>query len=146
MTSKNFLSKVDNMSFYVFWLTPIIVFWGTAALILALYTPILGWISLPIEWIMALMGVSESHLAASAIMSGLADNYLPVIIGSGISSVTTKIIVAMMSILSIVYLSETATLLTSTKTVPRFIDVIIIFLERTYIALPFVILFAKLIS
>ena len=79
-------------------------------------------------------------------MSGLADNYLPVIIGSGISSVTTKIIVAMMSILSIVYLSETATLLTSTKTVPRFIDVIIIFLERTYIALPFVILFAKLIS
>lgn len=146
VTSKNFLSKVDNMSFYVFWLTPIIVFWGTAALILALYTPILGWISLPIEWIMALMGVSESHLAASAIMSGLADNYLPVIIGSGISSVTTKIIVAMMSILSIVYLSETATLLTSTKTVPRFIDVIIIFLERTYIALPFVILFAKLIS
>lgn len=146
VTGKNFLAKVDNMSFYVFWLTPIIVFWGTAALVLALYTPILGWVSLPLEWIMSLMGVSESHLAASAIMSGLADNYLPVIIGSGIHAVTTKIIVAMMSILSIIYLSETATLLTSTKTVPRFIDVIIIFLERTYIALPFVILFAKLIS
>lgn len=146
VTGKNFINKIDNMTFYVFWLTPIIVFWGTAALITALYTPILGWISLPLEWIMTLMGVSEANIAASAIMSGLADNYLPVIIGSGITDVSTKLIVAMMSILSIIYLSETATLLTSTKTVPRFIDVIIIFLERTYLSLPFVILFVKLIA
>ncbi|EHJ57197.1 hypothetical protein HMPREF9318_01896 [Streptococcus urinalis FB127-CNA-2] len=146
MTSKNFIAKIDNMSFYIFWLTPIIVFWGTAALVLALYTPVLGWISLPLEWIMNLMGVSQAHIAASAIMSGLADNYLPVIIGSSITATSTKIIVAMMSILSIIYLSETATLLTSTKTVPRFIDVIFIFLERTYLSLPFVILFVKLIA
>lgn len=146
VTSENFISKIDNMTFYIFWLTPIIVFWGTAALILATHTPILSYISLPIEWILSLMGVEESKVAASAIMSGLADNYLPVIIGESIQNVQTRIIVAMMSIISIIYLSETATLLSSTKMVPRFVDVIIIFLERTFIALPFVVLFVKIIA
>ena len=146
VTSKNFISKIDNMTFYIFWLTPIIVFWGTAALILATHTPVISYVSLPIEWILSFMGVEESKVAASAIMSGIADNYLPVIIGESIQSVQTRVIVAMMSIISIIYLSETATLLTSTKMVPRFIDVIIIFLERTFIALPFVVLFVKLIA
>lgn len=146
VTSKNFISKIDNMTFFIFWLTPIIVFWGTAALILATHTPVISYVSLPIEWILSFMGVEESKVAASAIMSGIADNYLPVIIGESIQSVQTRVIVAMMSIISIIYLSETATLLTSTKMVPRFIDVIIIFLERTFIALPFVVLFVKLIA
>lgn len=57
VTSENFISKIDNMTFYIFWLTPIIVFWGTAALILATHTPVLSYVSLPIEWILSLMGV-----------------------------------------------------------------------------------------
>lgn len=141
---KNFVAKIDNMTFYVFWLTPIIVCWGTAALVIALFTPVLGWISLPLELIMKLFGVKEAGIAASAIMSGLADNYLPVIIGGSIHAASTKVIVAMMSILSIIYLSETATLLSSTKIINKFWQIILIFLERTYIALPFVILFVKL--
>ncbi|HBF3624331.1 TPA: nucleoside recognition domain-containing protein, partial [Clostridioides difficile] len=87
--------------------------------------------------------VKEAGIAASAIMSGLADNYLPVIIGGSIQAASTKVIVAMMSILSIIYLSETATLLSSTKIIKKFWQTILIFLERTYIALPFVILFVK---
>lgn len=141
---KNFVAKIDNMTFYVFWLTPIIVCWGTAALVIALFTPVLAWISLPLELIMKLFGVKEAGIAASAIMSGLADNYLPVIIGGSIHAASTKVIVAMMSILSIIYLSETATLLSSTKIINKFWQIILIFLERTYIALPFVILFVKL--
>ena len=140
---KNFAAKIDNMTFYVFWLTPIIICWGTAALVIALFTPVLGWISLPLELIMNLFGVKEAGIAASAIMSGLADNYLPVIIGGSIQAASTKVIVAMMSILSIIYLSETATLLSSTKIIKKFWQTILIFLERTYNALPFVILFVK---
>ncbi|WP_234780962.1 hypothetical protein [Clostridioides difficile] len=40
VTLKNFTSKIDNMSFYVLWLTPIIIFWGALALIVSLYTPL----------------------------------------------------------------------------------------------------------
>lgn len=145
LTIKNFTNKIDNMSFYVLWLTPIIVCWGTIALIVALFTPILGWISLPIQWILQVFNVPEAGQAASAIMSGFADNYLPVILASNIASVETRMIVAMMSIMPIIYLSETATLLTSTKAVPKFLDIIIIFIQRTVISLPFVIIFVKMI-
>lgn len=142
---KNFTSKIDNMTFYVLWLTPIIVCWGTIALIVALYTPILAFISLPIQWILQLFNVADASQAASAIMSGFADNYLPVILASNIASVETRMIVAIMSIMPIIYLSETATLLTSTKAVPKFLDVVLIFIQRTFIALPFVVILVKMI-
>lgn len=142
---KNFTSKIDNMTFYVFWLTPIIIFWGTAALVISLYTPILAWISLPIEGILRLANVPDAKLTASAIMSGFADNYLPVILGKGVSSLESKTIIAMMSILQLIFMSEIATLLKSCNVVRKFSHIIIIFLERTIIALPFVIIFAKLI-
>ena len=145
LTLKNFTSKIDNMLFYVFWLTPIIIFWGTAALAISLYTPVLGWISLPVEAILNLANVEDAHLTASAIMSGFADNYLPVILGKDIISIESKTIVAMMSILQLIFMSEIATLLTSCNVVKKFSDVIIIFIERTLIALPFVIIFVKIL-
>ncbi|MEG0255512.1 MAG: arginine transporter [Vagococcus sp.] len=141
---KNFTSKIDNMSFYVFWLTPIIIFWGAGALMISIYTPILSWVSLPIEMILNLAGVPDASVTASAIMAGFADNYLPVILGKGLPSIESKAIIAMMSILQLIFMSEIATLLKSCKLVDKFRDIIIIFLERTFISLPFVILFVKL--
>lgn len=142
---KNFTTKIDNMTFYVFWLTPIIIFWGALALIVSLYTPILAWISLPVEYILRIANVPEAKLTASAIMSGFADNYLPVILGKGITSLESKTIIAMISILQLIFMSEIATLLSSCNIVKKFTHIIVIFLQRTFIALPFVILFAKLL-
>lgn len=141
---KNFTSKIDNMTFYIFWLTPIIIFWGSAALMISIYTPILAWISLPVEFILNIAGVPDASITASAIMSGFADNYLPVILGKGLQSVESKTIIAMMSILQLIFMSEIATLLKSCNLISKFRDIIIIFLERTFIALPFVIIFVKL--
>lgn len=141
---KNFTAKIDNMGFYVFWLTPIIVFWGTAALVISLYTPLLAWVSLPVEWILSLFGIAEANVTASAIMSGFADNYLPVILGQSVTSPVNRVIIATMSIIQIIYLSETATLLTSTNKHMKFWEVVVIFLERTFLSLVFVILMAKI--
>ncbi|MBO0427677.1 nucleoside recognition domain-containing protein [Vagococcus fluvialis] len=141
---KNFTSKIDNMTFYVFWLTPIIIFWGSSALMISIYTPVLSWISLPIEMILNVAGIPDASVTASAIMSGFADNYLPVILGKGLESMESKAIIAMMSILQLIFMSEIATLLKSCHLVNKFRDIIIIFLERTFISLPFVILFVKL--
>ena len=78
-------------------------------------------------------------------MSGFADNYLPVILGSHITETSSKVVIAMMSILQLIFLSEIATLLTSANAIKKFSHIVIIFLERTFIALPFVILFVKLL-
>ncbi|WP_278019377.1 YjiH family protein [Enterococcus faecium] len=139
----NFVAKIDNMTFYVFWLTPIIVCWGTLALVISLYTPLLKIISMPVEWILMAFGIASPDITASAIMSGLADNYLPVILGQSVESTVSRVIIAMMSIIQIIYLSETATLLISTNKHMKFWHVIVIFLERTFLSLFFVILIAK---
>ncbi|EHP1198046.1 nucleoside recognition domain-containing protein [Enterococcus faecalis] len=139
----NFTAKIDNMTFYVFWLTPIIVCWGTLALVFSLYTSLLKIVSLPVEWILMAFGIASPDITASAIMSGLADNYLPVILGQSVESAVNRVIIAMMSIIQIIYLSETATLLISTNKQMKFWHVIVIFLERTFLSLFFVILIAK---
>ncbi|MBA8764431.1 YjiH family protein [Staphylococcus coagulans] len=145
VTASNFINKKDNMMFYVVWLMPIIVCWGTLALAISVYTPVLAWISYPIQWILQVAGIPEAATTASAIMSGFADNYLPVILGSHITETSSKVVIAMMSILQLIFLSEIATLLTSANAIKKFSHIVIIFLERTFIALPFVILFVKLL-
>lgn len=142
---ENFTSKIEKMAFYIFSLVPTIVFWGTFSLILAKYTPFLIWISKPLEIILNIFNIKEASLVSSSIMSGLFDNYLPVMFGQEIMDSSARLIVAITSIISIVYLSETAILLISTKLIKNLLHVIIIFFERTYIALPFIIMFVRLI-
>ena len=146
VTLKTFSSKINNMLFYVIWLQPIIVCWGTLALIVSIYTPLLQWISYPIELILSIANISEPAASASAIMSGFADNYLPVILGKDIASVASRFIIAAMSILQIVFMSEIASLLTSTQVIKNFKDVLLVFIIRTFVALPFVILCVKVLG
>lgn len=146
VTLKTFSSKINNMLFYVIWLQPIIVCWGTLALIVSIYTPLLQWISYPIELILSMANISEPAASASAIMSGFADNYLPVILGKDIASVASRFIIAAMSILQIVFMSEIASLLTSTQVIKNFKDVLLVFIIRTFVALPFVILCVKVLG
>ena len=79
-------------------------------------------------------------------MSGFADNYLPVILGKDIASVASRFIIAAMSILQIVFMSEIASLLTSTQVIKNFKDVLLVFIIRTFVALPFVILCVKVLG
>lgn len=141
----NFTSKGKNMLTYVFCLQPVIVCWGTLALILSTYTPVLQWLSFPIGWVMDVVGMPQAYQAAPAILSGFADNYLPVILGKGMESMQIRFIIGAMSILEIIFMSEIGALLSSTKLVKKFSDIIIIFIERTLLSLPFVLLAALLL-
>ncbi|MGM9911986.1 YjiH family protein [Floccifex sp.] len=145
VTVDNFKNKIQNMLTYILCLQPVIIFWGTAALVLSTYTPILEYLSYPIGLFMDVLGIQDAYVASSAILSGFADNYLPVILTKGLVDPQVKFIVGAMSILQIVFMSEIGALLTSTKLVQKFVDIIIIFLERTIISLPFVVLISFLI-
>lgn len=142
---KNFTSKFKNMLGYIFALQPIIICWGTIALIISKYTNVLIWLSYPIAWIIKLFGITGANEAAPAILSGFADNYLPVILGKGIDNIQIKFIIGTMSILQLIFMSEIGALLASTKLTKGFKDILIIFIERTLISLPLVLIIAKLI-
>lgn len=130
---------------YIVSLQPIVVCYGMIALILCTYTPILVWISYPLGWFMQITGIPEAYTAAPAVLSGFADNYLPVILGKAIASPQTKFIVGVMSIVELIYMSEVGALLLSTKLIHNIGHVVLIFVERMVIALPIVVLIASLI-
>ena len=145
VTLQNFKNKIKNMLTYIFCLQPIIICWGTLALILSMYTPILNYLSYPIGFILDLFKIEGAYSAAPAILSGFADNYLPIILGKSMVSEQLKFIVGTMSIVQIIFMSEIGALLLSTKIVTKFFDIILIFIERTFIALPIIVLISKII-
>ena len=55
----------------VFDLIPIVIAWGTIALVIATYTPVFNWISYPMGLYMKLFGVKEAFAAAPATLVGL---------------------------------------------------------------------------
>ena len=118
-----------------FTLLPIVLGLGTAATIICEYTPVMKYLSMPLAWLMQLLGIAESTIAAQSILLGFIDVFLPFIAGASITSVATKFIVAVVCILQIIFISETGPLLMKVDFDLSFWDILIIFLMRTVVVL-----------
>lgn len=125
--------------------TPVIMAIGTTAVIIASYTPFFTWIGMPFIPILELMQVPEAAAASETVMVGFADMFLPAVFASGIESEMTRFIIACLSIVQLIFLSEVGGVLLGTKIPIDFKDLFIIFLERTIIALPVIVLIAHMI-
>jgi nucleoside recognition membrane protein YjiH len=124
---------------------PIVMAIGTTALVIAEYTPVFTIIGKPFEPILALMQVPEAAEAAQTMVVGFADMFLPAVIGSGIESEMTRFIIACVSVTQLVYMSEMGGLLLGSKLPISFKDLVLIFLLRTMITLPIVVVIAHII-
>ena len=76
---------------------------------------------------------------------GFADMFLPAIIGASIPSDMTRFIIAAVSVTQLVYLSEAGAVILGSRIDITPLDLFIIFIERTIITLPIIILAAHLI-
>ncbi|WP_101842512.1 YjiH family protein [Halobacillus sp. Marseille-P3879] len=123
---------------------PIVMAIGTVALIVAEYTPFFEWIGAPFIPLLQLMQVPEAAAAAPSMVVGFADMFLPAVLGSGIESPLTRFVIACVSVTQLIYMSEVGGLLLGSKLPVTFMDLVIIFLERTLITLPIVVLMAHL--
>lgn len=128
----------------VFDLIPIVIAWGTIALVIATYTPVFNWISYPMGLYMKLFGVKEAFAAAPATLVGLTDMFIPALLLGGISSVKTKFIVGVLSLVQIIYLTEIGTIIIKSEIPLNLWKLFLIFMERTLIAIPLIVLFANL--
>lgn len=124
---------------------PIVMAIGTIALIIAEYTPVFKIVGMPFVPVLDLMQIPEAGEAAQTMVVGFADMFLPAIIGSGIESELTRFVIGCMSITQLIYMSEVGGLLLGSKLPVSFIDLVLIFLQRTIISLPIVVLMAHLI-
>ena len=127
-----------------FGVLPVVMTFGTVALIVAEKTPIFRWLGYLVLPILYLFDIPEAEAAAQTILIGFADMFLPVILSSGIESELTKFIIATLSVTQLIYMSEVGGLILGSKIPLTFFDLIKIFLLRTAISLPIVICVARI--
>ena len=124
---------------------PVIMAFGTVALIIAEHTPIFEWLGMPFIPILKLLRVPYAVEASKTVMVGFADMFLPSVIGASIPNEMTRFVVATLSVTQLVYLSEAGAVILGSKIDISLKDLFIIFIERTLITLPIIAFVAHLI-
>ena len=112
--------------------------------ILLLITPVFNWISYPMGLYMKLFGVKEAFAAAPATLVGFTDMFIPALLLGSIRAVKTKFIVGVLSLVQIIYLTEVGTIIIKSEIPLNLWKLFVIFMERTLIAIPLIVLFANL--
>ncbi|AXF57824.1 YjiH family protein [Salicibibacter kimchii] len=124
---------------------PIVMTLGTIMIIIAEHTPVFQWLGLPFIPILELMQVPEAQAASEAMLIGFADMLLPAIIASDIQSEMTRFIIGCLSISQLIYMSEVGGMILGSKIPITFWQLVMIFLLRTIITLPIIVLCAHII-
>ncbi|ARJ50325.1 YjiH family protein [Staphylococcus lutrae] len=123
---------------------PVVMTIGTVATILATYTPIFSWIGLPFVPILEWLHVPEARAASETMIIGFADMFLPSILIEGVQSDITRFIVGVLSVCQLIYLSEVGGVILGSKIPVSLWKLFAIFLIRTVITLPIIVLIAHL--
>lgn len=127
-----------------FSLAPTILSIAVIALVISEYTPIFTWLSYPMGHYLNILGVPEAFDAAPATIIGFADMFLPAIVASSIVSYKTRFIIGILSLIQIIYLSEMGAVLIGSKIPLDIKNLGLLFIEKTIIALPIIVLFTNL--
>ena len=96
------------------------------------------------KWYLSLLQMPEAAAAAPATVIGFIDMFLPAVLAAGIASVKTRFILCVLSLVQIIYMTEVGVLIMTSKLKVKFWELLIIFLERTVIALPIIVLLTNL--
>lgn len=124
---------------------PIVMAMGGIALMIAEYTNIFQWLGTPFIPLLNLLQVPEAVQASQTLIVGFADMFIPSVLATSIQSEMTRFIIACLSVTQLIYMSEVGGLLLGSKIPVNLKDLIIIFIERTLITLPFIVLVANFI-
>jgi len=112
---------------------------GVSGLILAEYTPVFKWLGYIFQPLLVLFRIPDVSAIAPSIPVGIAEMFLPVLVmmGSGVTvCVKARAFVVLVSMVQIIFFSETATVMLATKSPIKFWEIVVCFLERTIIAIP----------
>ncbi|WP_423189812.1 YjiH family protein [Alkalibacterium sp. f15] len=127
---------------------PIIMAIGTISLIIAEYTPFFDIISAPLVPMYELIGYSTevAMQMAPASVAGFADMYLPALFISGATSEAARFFIGVLAFTQLVFMSETGMILVKTKIGLNFWDVVKVFLFRTIISIPILIIITNVLA
>lgn len=141
-----FIDGIKNVIDMWLAVLPIVMAMATLALIIAEYTPIFKILGLPFIPILYLLQVPEAYQASQTLVVGFADMLLPSVLATNtITSEMTKFIIACTSVTQLIYMSEVGGVLLGSKIPINIKELLIIFIERTLVTLPVIVLIANIL-
>lgn len=139
-----FLDGVKNILDMWIGVLPIVMAFGGIALVIAYHTKVFQILGLPFIPFLELLRVPEAVQASQSLVVGFADMFIPSVLAASISNDMTRFIIASISVTQLIYLSEVGGLLLGSKIPVGLKDLIIIFIQRTIITLPIIVLLANI--
>ena len=114
---------------------------GVSAMIIAEYTPVFKYLGYLFQPLLLLCQVPDAAAIAPSMPVGLAEMFLPVLVMNGTAAAVTiglkaRVFVCLVSMVQIIFFSETATVMLATKSPIKFWELIVCFIERTVMAIP----------
>lgn len=127
---------IKNAAGMWFGVLPVVIAIGPVALLLANHTEVFSILGKPFLPLLNMLQVPEAAEASKTMIVGFTDMFTPsVIAAANITSPMTKFIIAVISVTQLIYLSEVGGLILGSKLPVNFLDLFVIFLERTIISL-----------
>lgn len=140
-----FVTGLTNMLFFVFSILAAAMALATVAALITFHTPVFSWLSYPFIALLELAQLPDAVAASPALLSGFLDQYMPAIVAAGIDSNLTSFVLAGLSVCQLVFMSELGVIILRSSLPLSVTDLVVIFLLRTVIVLPVLVLGAHLV-
>lgn len=140
-----FITGVTNITFFAFSILAAAMALATIAALITFHTPIFSWLGYPFIELLEYAQLPDAAAAAPALFSGYLDQYMPAIVASGIDSDVTSFVLAGLSVCQLIFMSELGVIILRSSLPLSVLDLALIFLLRTVIVLPALIVGAHLV-
>lgn len=137
---------LKNLAFFVFSVITAAMALATVATLLVFHTPVFEWLGSPFIAMLNFAGLPEAAAAATALFSGFLDQFMPALAAANVASETTSFVLAGLAVCQLIYMSENGVIILRSSLPISMADLIVIFLLRTAIVLPLLIVGAHLLT
>lgn len=143
---KSFADGFKSAFMFGFKVTSYVVSLSVLCLILANYTPVISWLGIPIRPILELLQIPDAAAIAPATLAAFVAMSLPstLISTAGVSAMAAFYIVVL-STCQVIFFTESANAMLDSEIPVSFVDLLVIFIERTVILIPLVALATHLV-
>ena len=141
-----FAISLGNMMFFLFSVMAAAMALATLAALITFHTPIFTWLSYPFIMVLEFAKIPDAASASPSLFAGFLDQYIPAIVATGIDSHVTSFVLAGLSVCQLIFMSEVGVIILRSSLPLSISDLVIIFLLRTAITLPVLIVGAHLVA
>ena len=140
-----FMAGLKNLAFFLFSVVTASMALATVATLLVFHTPVFEWLGYPFAVLLELAQLPEAAAAAKALFSGFLDQFMPALAAAKVGSELTSFVLAGLSVCQLIFMSEAGVIILRSSLPITVTELLVIFLLRTAIVLPVLIVGAHVI-